>query len=105
MFTVVLGMLCNSNFGSTCGPSGVPWGVLAPRFLLSELAYNRTLLLLEPRGRFCAPVTEHPGSWSRVCTGPTDNITHWSYHHFSIINLDLLIYGCMCIESYARTYT
>jgi len=36
MFTVVLGILCNSNFGSTCGLPGVPRGVLAPLFLLPE---------------------------------------------------------------------
>jgi len=30
MFTVVLGMLCNSNFDSTCGPPGVTRVVLAP---------------------------------------------------------------------------
>jgi len=32
MLTVVLGMLCNSNFSSICGPPGVPWGVLGPNF-------------------------------------------------------------------------
>jgi len=41
----------------------------------------------------------------RTCSEPILNITHWSHHQFPITNLDLLIYGCICIESYARTQT
>jgi len=48
---------------------------------------------------------EHPRSWSRVCTRPVINITRWSYHQFSITNLDLLLYECMWVGSYARTHT
>jgi len=33
---------------------------------------------------FHIPATEHPGSWSWVCTGPTINITHWLQHQFPI---------------------
>jgi len=34
MFTVVLGILCNSNFRSTWGPPGAPRGALALYLLL-----------------------------------------------------------------------
>ena len=37
-----------------------------------------------PYGRFRPPATEHPGLWSRACTGLTVNITCWFHHQFSI---------------------
>ena len=41
-------------------------------------------------------VLKHPGSLSRVCTGPIVNIVRWKSHLFSITNLIILISGCMC---------
>ena len=85
MFTMVLGMLCNSNFWfylRTFRYSEGSAGSLPPVTFLN--GHHIRLTFCRPCSWFCIPATEHLGSWSRVCTKSIINITHWFHHQFSI---------------------
>ena len=83
MFIVVLGILCNSNFLfylSTCRCFEGSAGSLPPVIFLS--GYNIKPTSCMPCGSFCTLAMEHLKPWSRLCTGPTINITRWFHHQF-----------------------
>ena len=100
MFTVVLGMLCNSNFrfylrASRCSEDSAD--SLPPVIFLN--GHNIRPTSCTPCGRFRTLATGYPRSWSRVCTGPSVNLPTYPLVSSSVSNnkLILLIYGCMCI--------
>ena len=87
MFTMVLGMLCNSNFRiylrvSRCSEGSA--GSLPPIMFLN--GHNVRPTSCTPCDRFRTPTMEHLEPWSPVCTRPTVNITYWFHHQFSITN-------------------
>ena len=91
-------MLCNQNLevlpvGPRCSgwdSSYTPAIVINPSWVLRGTGLAKSQVI---------------GSLFRTCMKLIVNIIRWSFHQFPITNLDLLIYECMCIESYAKTHT
>ena len=100
--TVILGILCNKMSSLTWGfpgNQGERW--LPPSWYHLEKGHPIRHSWM-PHDRFRTPAMEHPGSWSRACTGPTVNIVRWCPCWFSITTLlysdvDICVLGCKFI--------
>ena len=97
MFTVVLGMLCNSNFqfylrASRCSEGSV--GSLTPVIFLNGHTIRPTSCL--PNGRFRV---SYGRSWIIVPGMYSTHCKHNPLVSLSVFNnnLSLLIYGCTCV--------
>jgi len=100
---MTLGMLCNSKF--LLWPPGVPQCVLTSQ-LLSLLPGHtiRPLSQKSPHSRFR---NINGTQWAFI---PGMHGTYYKHNSLAFTsvsnnNLDLLIYGGMCVETYAMTHT
>ena len=98
LFTMVYGC---------CAAKILRFYLRAPRCSGRGSSYTPTIVINPswvPSGT-CLAKCQVIGSLFRTCTESIINIIRWSHHQFLITNLDLLIYGCMCVEMYTRTHT